>query len=66
MSQDRDRADRPKLNEVWHTAHPMPARLTLEQRIEWHLEHQANCACRGIPAGLLAQMKSRGIEASGF
>jgi hypothetical protein len=34
--------DRPisKLNREWHSSHRMPKNATLDQRIEWHLEHK--------------------------
>jgi len=44
------------MNVKWHEQHVMPKRASLEQRIEWHREHQAECACRPIPARLLEQM----------
>jgi hypothetical protein len=34
------------LNKEWHKAHPMPMKSTLDQRVEWHLEHQKHCGCR--------------------
>lgn len=50
------------MNKAWHDKHPMPKNPTIEQRIEWHLAHQKNCACREIPAKLLEEMKKRGIN----
>ena len=46
----------PKMNVKWHEQHVMPKRASLEQRIEWHREHRAECACRPIPGKLLEQM----------
>jgi hypothetical protein len=40
------------LNRAWHDAHRMPKRATLEQRLAWHREHQAACACRPVPETL--------------
>jgi len=37
------------LNKVWHQNNRMPAKATLEQRIQWHQEHQKHCACREVP-----------------
>lgn len=34
------------INRKWHTAHRMPAKATEEQRGQWHVEHQRECACR--------------------
>ena len=53
---------RPKLNVAWHKKHPMPKNPSLQQRIEWHLEHYKNCACRDIPAKLKEEMKKLNIK----
>jgi hypothetical protein len=37
----------------------MPKSATIDQRIEWHREHQKLCGCRPIPAKLAAQMQPR-------
>jgi hypothetical protein len=37
------------VNKAWHDANVMPKKATLEQRIEWHLEHQKQCGCRPVP-----------------
>jgi hypothetical protein len=47
------------MNKTWHAKNRMPAKATLEQRIEWHREHQKNCQCRQIPKSLLEYFKSR-------
>jgi hypothetical protein len=44
------------INAAWHKQHVMPTDATVEQRVAWHRAHQNNCACRPIPAKLLAQM----------
>jgi hypothetical protein len=51
-----------KVNTIWHLSHPMPKNPKVEQRMHWHLEHVQHCACRGIPAKLLLEMKLRHIE----
>ncbi|MDD5503556.1 MAG: hypothetical protein PHH26_08885 [Candidatus Thermoplasmatota archaeon] len=40
------------INREWHERNRMPKNPKLEQRIEWHLEHQKNCDCRPIPGKL--------------
>ncbi len=55
------RATKPRLNREWHLAHRMPPRATLEQRLGWHLEHHAHCACRPIPGKLLGLLRDRGL-----
>lgn len=51
-----------KLNKEWHLAHPMPVNPTLDERIEWHLEHKKHCACREMPPKLVEEIKKRGIK----
>lgn len=50
------------INKEWHQIHKMPLKATLEQRIEWHLEHHKNCLCMPIPEKLLTEMKNRNID----
>ena len=50
-----------KINTVWHIKNKMSAKATLEERIEWHLEHSKNCQCRPIPEKLLIEMKKKNI-----
>lgn len=51
----------PRLNAGWHMQHPMPSHPTLDQRITWHLEHQKQCACRQMPAGIKAEIEKRSV-----
>ncbi|HEY3355683.1 MAG TPA: hypothetical protein VGQ83_20695 [Polyangia bacterium] len=46
------------INAEWHARHPMPKNPTLAQRIVWHQAHAKHCACRPIPAKLLALMEA--------
>lgn len=51
------------LNAGWHKKHPLPKNPTLQQRIDWHLEHNRNCGCRpGLPEKLKQQMKKLKIK----
>ena len=50
-----------KLNREWHAAHRMPANPTLDQRLEWHAGHAANCACRDMPESIRAELLKRGM-----
>ena len=52
----------PKLNAEWHLKNKMPEKATLNQRIEWHLEHVKNCACRSIPEKLLLEIEKRNLS----
>jgi len=47
------------LNKEWHAAHPMPKKPTLEQRYQWHLEHEKACGCRPMPARLREQVQAK-------
>ncbi len=49
-------------NATWHRKHPMPKKATVEQRIEWHLDHYKNCSCREIPEKLKEEMRKLKIE----
>jgi hypothetical protein len=51
-----------KVNAEWHKKNRMPENPTIEQRIEWHTEHQKNCSCRPIPDKLLEEMKKRKLK----
>ena len=52
----------PKLNAEWHLKNKMPEKATLDQRIEWHLEHVKNCACRPMPEKLLSEIEKRKLS----
>ncbi|MGA2276004.1 MAG: hypothetical protein ABSG00_00250 [Terracidiphilus sp.] len=41
------------MNKLWHSENKMPPSATLEQRIQWHNEHQKHCACRPAPKSLV-------------
>ncbi len=52
-----------KINAEWHAAHPMPKNPTLDQRIEWHVEHQRECHCReGLPKTVQAELDKRAAK----
>jgi hypothetical protein len=31
---------------AWHNLHKLPNDATLNERLNWHLEHSKNCSCR--------------------
>ncbi len=39
----------------------MPRNATLEQRLEWHRSHAANCNCREMPASIRKELEARGL-----
>jgi hypothetical protein len=50
-----------KLNQEWHLANPMPVKADLDERLQWHLQHQIACACRPMPSLLKEQALARGL-----
>ncbi|WP_280151040.1 hypothetical protein [Piscinibacter sp. XHJ-5] len=48
-------------NRLWHEQNRMPPRPSADERIRWHLAHASHCACRPVPHGVIALMRSRGI-----
>jgi hypothetical protein len=48
-----------KINREWHLNNKMPKNPTLEQRVQWHLEHEKNCQCRPIPEKLLQEIANK-------
>lgn len=48
------------INAAWHTAHRMPQRATLAQRIAWHVEHAQVCGWRPIPARVRQALAKKG------
>lgn len=55
-----------KTNCGWHKLHPMPDNATIDQRIEWHLQHMQHCQCRTeLPDYLKEEMRKRGIPIPG-
>jgi hypothetical protein len=49
------------INRQWHLDHKMPRNATLEQRLEWHVMHQANCNCRDMPDSIRRELEARGL-----
>lgn len=50
-----------KINAAWHTAHKMPKNPSLDERVQWHLEHAKHCQCRPLAGKILAEIKKRGL-----
>jgi hypothetical protein len=49
------------INRDWHLTHTMPAKPTVEDRINWHLAHAAACGCREIPESVRKEIEARGL-----
>jgi len=55
-----------KINAGWHKLHPMPENATIDQRIEWHLQHLQHCQCRtDLPEKLKEENKNNQQEMEG-
>lgn len=52
------------INSKWHNENRMPPNPTLDQRLEWHLEHARHCACRPMPASIAKEIARREAEAT--
>jgi len=52
------------MNKIWHVENKLPQNATMEQRLQWHKEHQAHCACRTAPQSLLQTIKQKLKERS--
>jgi len=50
-----------KMNKQWHAKNRMPKNPTLDQRIEWHLDHSRNCARRDAPQEIALEIKKRKV-----
>lgn len=44
------------MNRAWHERHPLRKGLDADERLAWHMAHQNACACRPVPAKLLAAL----------
>lgn len=46
-------------NTEWHLKHQLPDNPTLEQRINWHMEHAKRCPCPPGDEDILEELKRR-------
>jgi hypothetical protein len=53
-------ANASKTNARWHAAHRMSANPSLNERVKWHVAHARHCACRPMPATVVAELRRRG------
>lgn len=47
------------LNAKWHKENPMPKKITLKEKIQWHADHNRECGCREIPPKIKEEMTKR-------
>lgn len=50
------------ISREWHLKNKMPKNPTLDQRVEWHVEHARNCQCRKLEGKILEEIKRRKIK----
>ncbi len=50
------------MNKEWHLKNKMPKNPSLEDRINWHIEHSKNCSCREMPESILKEIAGRKKE----
>ncbi|MGO9028693.1 MAG: hypothetical protein ACLQOZ_08730 [Acidimicrobiales bacterium] len=48
------------MNRQWHEEHHLGSGASLDERVQWHLEHSKVCGCRPIPAPVLEEIERRG------
>lgn len=48
-----------KINKLWHQKHKMPKNASDKQRIQWHVDHARECACRPIPQSIQKKLLER-------
>lgn len=48
-----------KINASWHKKNPLPPKATLNQKIQWHVDHARECGCRAIPKSIQEKLKGR-------
>ena len=53
------------INSEWHRANKLARNATLEQRINWHLKHEAHCACRPMPQDITEELLARHVFTPG-
>lgn len=48
------------INRQWHLTHKLPRNAKLEERLQWHIRHAANCSCRDMPQSIRRELEARG------
>lgn len=48
-----------KINKEWHLKNKMPKTPTLNQKIQWHVNHTRECACREMPPNVKKLLPER-------
>ena len=49
------------INREWHAIHKLGRKATLEERLNWHAIHAANCGCREMPPTIKRELQARGL-----
>lgn len=49
------------MNRTWHAEHRLDPRASLDQRIDWHVEHAQQCGCREMPDSIKRELQARNL-----
>ncbi len=47
------------MNTDWHDEHVLGSNASMDERVQWHLQHRDKCACRPIPQDVQAVIDQR-------
>lgn len=47
-----------KIDVEWHEANRMPKNPTLEERMQWHFQHNKHCQCYPMSAKLRGELET--------
>jgi hypothetical protein len=54
----------PMPNAAWHERYPMPRNASLDQRVQWHIQHAKACGCREMPQTIVTELRLRRVRVS--
>jgi hypothetical protein len=58
---EASRVTKQPLNRSWHEQHRLGTKASLDDRVQWHIEHAKVCGCRPIPPPVREEMERRGL-----
>ena len=53
-----------QINKEWHLKNRMPKNPTLDERINWHIDHSKNCSCREMPESIRKEIEKAKMKRS--
>jgi hypothetical protein len=48
-----------KRNDEWHSKNSLPQNSSIDQRVQWHMDHARNCSCPSFDEDILEEIKKR-------